>query len=178
MWAKRSLLGLRGWRSRICVLTMIALLRMRLLHCNGLHLRLVLLLLLLHLMLLLLMRCLRLCHGRSLLWTTLLLVLHLLLLLLKLEMLGKVHERLSSHLLPHGGHLLRGHVLHLVWETHAHAALLLEHMLLAHVLLLGVPLLLQHCRIHCLALVRYERNEFVCLLIPGCCCCCANICAC
>lgn len=136
---------------------MIALLGMRLLHRNGLHLRLVLLLLL-HLMLLLLLllvRCLRLCHGRSLLWAALLLVLHLLLLLLKLEVLGKVHERLSSHLLPHGGHLLRGHVRHLVWETHTHAALLLEHvlLLLAHVLLLGVPLLLQHCRIHCLALV-------------------------
>ena len=144
---------MRGWRSRIRILTVIALLRMCLLHCNGLHLRLMLLLLL-HLMLLLLVRCLRLCHGRSLLWAALLLVLHLLLLLLKLEVLGKVHERLCSHLLPHSGHLLRSHVRHLVRETHAHATLLLEHvlLLLAHVLLLGIPLLLQHCRIHCLTL--------------------------
>jgi hypothetical protein len=86
------------------------------------------------------------------LWATLLLVLHLLLLLLlELKVLRKVDERLS-HLLPHGSHLLLGHIWHLVREPHTHATLLLKHcmlLLLAHVrLALGV-LLLYHPWVHC-----------------------------
>jgi hypothetical protein len=129
---------------------------MGLLHSNGLRLGL----LLLHLVMLLslLLRCLRLYHSCGLLWAALLLILHLLLLLLE-EVRGKVDKALLSHLLPHCRHLLRAHVWHLVWETHAHAALLLgKHrllLLLAHKgLLLGVSVLLEHCRGHYLRVSR------------------------
>lgn len=132
----------------IGILTMVALLRMRVLHGNGLGLGL----LLLHLLVLLGLMCLGLClcHGRRI--RVLLLVRHLLLLLLNLEMWRQVDKWLSAHLLSHGCHLCGVHVLHLVRETHAHALLLRKHCLLLlsvhESLLLGASLVLQHLGVH------------------------------
>jgi len=130
------------------------------LHRNGLGLSLGLclsLLLLLHLLLLLAMvlRCLGLHQSCCVLRPALLLVLHLLLLLLELEVWRKIDKATLTHLSSHCLHLLWSHVLHVVLETHAHAAasLLGKHsrlLLLAHVsLLLSISLLLYHGRIHC-----------------------------
>jgi hypothetical protein len=148
----------------LVVLAVIALLRVCVLHGNSLRLRLGLLLLMLHLlMLLLLLRLLvRCCHGCRVGAT--LLILHLLLLLLDLEMWWKVDESALTHLLPHGRHLLRIHILHLVREAHAHAAMLLrKHCLLLlrphESLLLGVHVLLSHGGVYVHLSRQYVQHE-------------------
>jgi hypothetical protein len=113
-----------------------------------------LLLMLLHLLLVLLMSCVSLCHS-LLLW------IHLLLLQL-LQMWRKTNGEALPHLpISYGLQLLclcLRHVSHghLVLEPHAHttALLLSNHCLLLlmlsrQVCLLGGPLLLHHCRVHC-----------------------------
>jgi hypothetical protein len=136
------------------------------LHCNsllllhmlllGLLLSLLLGLLLLLLLLLGLLMGLGLSHSCSLIRVTLLLILHLLLLLCKLQVWREVDERLTYLARAQSLQLGWIHVCHMLLKAHPHPAVLLcKHLvlgLLSHEsLLLCGPLLLHHCRVHCLS---------------------------
>lgn len=140
---------------------MVALLRLSMLHGDGLlllHLRRLAMLCLLRVGLSLGLKRLLLgmrygCCLLGIARLLLLLLLHGLLLLHLLTQVWRELDKRLSHVLLQRGHLLGAHVAHLVWEAHLHTVLLREHLLLLLLLshegrlLLSISVLLHERRL-------------------------------